>query len=381
MAKQGLSTLFALLAVAAFTPATAAQQQVPSIPFDATEPLKLPIDVYFGEVAGVALNSKRHVFVYTRTNTQGASITEGQRAQLFEFGPDGEFVKEIGRGLYSMAWAHSVRIDKQDNIWLVDNGSDEIVELGADYRKKMVLGRREESVGARNPRPPVAPGTPVRPARPGYFNEPTDVAWDLQGNIFISDGYRNTNVHKFDKDGNNVKLVGGPGGEPLQFKTPHGIAVDKKGMVYVADRGNGRIQVLDNNLNFVREMKYQTSMPKDYVSPLPDFGGDGRGGSQTQADANSPVWSLWPNTICITPGDNGEEQYIYTHDMFPGYLQKFSLDGKLLGEVRAGAGRKVGQVGWIHALACVSENEVWVGELLNWRVQKFVLHPDRAAKR
>jgi hypothetical protein len=240
-----------------------------------------------------------------------------------------------------------------------------------------VLGRRDEAVGARTPRPPAEPGAPVRPARPGYFYEPTDVAWDQQGNIFVSDGYKNTNVHKFDKDGHNGKLVGSPGSGPLQFRTPHGIAVDKKGLVYVADRGNGRIQVLDNDLNFVREIKYQTAIPKDYVSLIPDFGGEGRGGLKTQADEKSSVWSMWPNTLCITPGNNGEQQYIYAHDMIPGHIQKFTLDGKLIGVVRAGAGRRIGQVGWIHALACVSENELWIGELLNWRVQKLVLKPEK----
>ncbi len=367
---------FLLAAVAAVWCSAAFAQQAPSIPFDASEPLKLPDGMYFGEVAGVAMNSKKHVYVYTRTGTQGSAINEGQRAQLFEFGPDGNFIQEVGKGLYSMAWAHSVRIDRDDNVWLVDNGSDLIVSLTPDYKRRMVLGRRPEAVGSRHPRPPEPAGTPVPPARPGYFNEPTDVAWDQQGNIFISDGYRNTNVHKFDKDGNIVKLVGGPGPGPLQFRTPHGIAVDKQGNVYVADRGNGRVQVLDNNLNFVREIKHKTAIPKDYVSPIPDFGGEGRGGPRTQADENSPaVNSMWPNTLCITPGNNGEQQYLYTHDMFPGYLQKWSLDGKLLGEVRLGAGRKIGQVGWIHALSCVAENEIWVGELLNWRVQRLMLKP------
>jgi len=377
MKKLAFTMLLALLS-------TGAQAQtVPSIPFDATEPLKMPPDLYLGEVAGVALNSKRHVFVYTRTGHEASSITTGRRAQLFEFGPDGAFIKEIGKSLYSMAWAHVVRIDKDDNIWLVDAGSDQVVKLGPDYRNKLVLGRRDEAVAARFPRPPVPAGTPAPPARPGYFSEPTDVAFDLQGNIFVSDGYKNSNVHKFDKDGNNVKLVGARGSEALQFKTPHGIAADNKGMVYVADRQNGRVQVLDNNLNFVREIKYQVQLPADYVSPIPDFGGVGRDPNniRTQADEHSPVTTFWPNMICITPGNNGEQQYIYTSDMLPGYIQKFSLDGELLGEVRVGAGRKVGQVGWIHGLACVSENEIWVGELLNWRVQKLVLHPERATKR
>ena len=79
----------------------------------------------------------------------------------------------------------------------------------------------------------------------------------------------------------------------------------------------------------------------------------------------------------LLPSVSGFTQYIYTHSMIPGEVQKFTLDGKLVGQFGT-AGRKPGQFGWIHALSCVSENELWTGELLNWRVQKFTLHPERA---
>jgi hypothetical protein len=350
----------------------AQQQPAAEISFEVSEPLKLPPDMYFGEIAGVALNSKRHVFVYTRTGAPGRSVLDGQAAQLFEFGPDGNFIKEIGAMLYSKGWAHSVRVDKEDNIWLVDNGSDEVVKLGPDYRFKMVLGRRPEAVGERQRRPPIPAGTPAPPARRGWFNEPTDVAWDSQGNIFISDGYQNSNVHKFDKDGHIVKLVGSKGAGPLQFSTPHGIAVDNQGNVYIADRANGRIQVLDNDLNYLREIKYQPETSPNYQPPIPDFGP-----AKTQADKKSPVWTLWPNTLCITPGST---QYIYVNDFFPGKIEKFTLDGKLVGQFGV-AGRKPGQMGWVHAISCVSENEIWTGELLNWRVQRWVLHPEKRMSR
>jgi hypothetical protein len=361
-----LLTVCALSVPGLMGPAVMGQgASVPEIPFDAVEPLKMPTDLYLGEVAGVALNSKRHVFVYNRTGgAEASSILDGRAAQLFEFGPDGVFIKEIGKNLYSKGWAHSVRVDREDNIWLVDNGSDEIVKLGPDYKFKLVLGRRNEAVGERMRRPPIAPGTPIPPPRPGYFFEPTDVAFDAQGNIFVSDGYQNSSVHKFDKDGHNVKMVGTAKlGGPGQFNTPHGIAVDAQGTVYVADRNNNRIQVLDNDLNWKRDIKYDPPFPANYVPPIPDFGKVGN------------KWNtLWPNTLCITPGPG--TQYIYTQDMFPGNVEKFTLDGKLVGKFST-AGRKIGQIGWVHALACVSENEVWAGELLNWRVQKFTLHPER----
>jgi len=371
LVKKLLIASFLFLAAGALgaqqpaAPPAAPQQTAPDIAFDVEEPIKMPPDLYLGEVAGVALNSRRHIFVYTRTGADdGSTILEPRSARVFEFNPDGSFLKEIGKNLYSKGWAHSVRVDREDNIWLIDNGTDEIVKLGPDYKVKLILGRRNEPVGERVRRAGMSENRTVPPPRPGYFFEPTDVAWDAQGNTFISDGYQNSTVHKFDKDGNIVKLVGTQRGSgPGQFSTPHGIAVDARGNVYVADRSNGRIQVLDNDLNYVREIRYVPSTPKGYVAPIPSFG------QRPDGTYNS----LWPNTLCITPGAT---QYIYTHSMIPGQVQKFTLDGKLVGQFGT-AGRKPGQFGWIHALSCVSENELWTGELLNWRVQKFTLHPER----
>jgi NHL repeat len=351
-------------------PPSAPPQTAPDIPFDAQDIIKMPDNLYIGEAAGVALNSKRHIFVYTRTGADdGSTILEPRMARLFEFNPDGTFLKEVGKSLYSKAWAHAVRVDREDNIWLVDNGSDEVVKLGPDYKVRLILGRRNEAVGERMRRAGMNPGQPTPPPRPGQFFEPTDVAWDPQGNAFISDGYQNSTIHKFDKDGNIVKEVGTKRGSgPGEFSTPHGIAVDNQGNVYVADRSNNRIQILDNNLNYVREIRYDPAQrePANWMSPIPDFGKRSDGKHST----------LWPNTLCITPG---QTQYIYVNSMFPGEVQKFTLDGKLVGQFGT-AGRKLGQFGWVHALSCVSENEIWTGELLNWRVQKFMLHPERMTK-
>src|SRR5690349_1394934 len=93
---------------------------VPEIAFDANaEFLQVPADMQVGEVAGVAVNSKGHVFVFSRSNTTGPAYAAAA-AQLLEFGADGKFIREIGKNLYAWSFAHAVRVDKQDNIWVID---------------------------------------------------------------------------------------------------------------------------------------------------------------------------------------------------------------------------------------------------------------------
>src|SRR4029077_12254876 len=121
--KTCLFALFVLLAATSF-----AQESVPEIPFDSVpEFLKLPPGMNFGEVPGVAVNSVGHVFVFTRSNSAYGPAYGPAAAQLFEFGRDGEFLREIGKGLYAWSEAHSVRIDRDDNIWAIDKGSDMII--------------------------------------------------------------------------------------------------------------------------------------------------------------------------------------------------------------------------------------------------------------
>jgi streptogramin lyase len=344
-----------------------AQDAVPEIPFDSVANLlKLPADLYLGEVAGVAINSKGHIFVFSRGNSNGPAYA-ATAAQLLEFGPDGRYIREIGHNLYAWSFAHAVRIDKEDNVWVIDKGSDMIVKFNPEGRVMMVFGRKKEASdeGAeawKHPNPPL-------PALPGQFRQPTDVAWDPQGDLFISDGYINSRIAKYDKNGRWVKSFGTPGKNPGEFNTPHSIAADAKGNVYVADRGNRRIQVLDSDLNFVREIHIDVPVPADaqaWMGNKPAQGPTQPGTMQSGA----------PWAVCITPGPT---QYLYASDAFPGRVYKMTLDGKVLG-VLGSTGRQPKEFGWIHEIACPSENTIFVAEILNWRLQKLTLHPEKATQ-
>jgi hypothetical protein len=192
------------------------------------------------------------------------------------------------------------------------------------------------------------------------------MTWDRDGNTYISDGYINSRVVKIDKHGRWLMSWGEPGDQPGQFNTPHAIAADNQGNIYVADRGNARIQVFDGNGKFLRQIKIQVPVPADAQSLL---------GPKPPADAKGTMAPGAPWTICITPGPH---QVLFASDAYPGRIYKLSLDGKVLG-VLGESGKELKQFGWIHQIACPSENELYVAELLNWRIQKLILEPPAAA--
>jgi hypothetical protein len=388
--KRCLQIVMAVAAALCVMPLRA-QVAVPEIPFD-SQPnfLKLPDTLTMGEAVGVATNSKGHVFVYTRTGllsyTVGTSrqFARGSAAKLYEFDQNGNFVREIGKDTYAEAFAHGVRVDPQDNIWAVDEGSDMIVEYNPEGKVIMTLGRKPEdfagipgpveegqSAGGVNgtnhmmmltagSRPMPGPGGPGGPppaagGAPGggeggggggpfvTFNRETDIAWDSSGNGFVSDGYGNKRVEKFDKNGNFIKAFGSRGHGPGQFEDVHTIQVDHAGNVYVGDRSNKRITVFDNDGNF-KAMYINVGAP----------------------------WA-----VCITPG---QHQYLYssnstgTTDMENGEIYKMELDGTIIGKFGTG-GKLPKQFMAVHSMDCKEDNTVFPGEISNWRVQKITLHP------
>jgi hypothetical protein len=359
--KRSLLLAMSCLIGAAALPTFAADP--PEIPYTADPNfLKLPPDIHFGETSGVAVNSQKHIFVFNRGNVTGPAYG-ATAAQLLEFGPDGKFIREIGKNLYAWSYAHDVRVDKNDNVWAIDKGSDMVIKFNPQGRVTMVFGRKKEA-SDKEAEPWDRPNPP-RPPLDGQFRQPTDVTWDTEGNIFISDGYINSRVAVYDKNGDWKMSFGTPGNGPGQLNTPHGIASDNQGNIYVADRGNRRIQVFDPSGKVLREIKIPVPAPaglKPWMGAIPA--------------EDAPVNTQKPGapwTVCITPGPT---QYIYTSDAFPGRIYKLTLDGQLVGMLGR-VGRQPNQFGWIHQIACPSENELYVAEILNWRVNKLTLNPKK----
>jgi hypothetical protein len=338
----------------------AQQPAVQEIPFQSVpDPLKLPTDLYLGEAAGVAVNSKGHIFVLSRGNSTGPAYGAGA-AQLLEFNAEGKFLREIGHNLYAWSYGHSVKVDQQDNIWVADKGSDMVIKFSPEGRVAMVFGRKQEASDEKTG--PLPHPNPPLPPVDGLFRQVTDMAWDKEGNTYISDGYVNSRIAKVNKNGNWIKSWGEPGDQPGQFSTPHSIAVDAEDHVYVADRGNRRIQVFDSEGKFVRQITIDVPFDSNASPAIGNKPILPIKGPQTMAPGS-------PWAICITPPPN---QVLFSSDAYPGRIYKLSLEGEVLG-VLGQSGKQLKQFGWIHEIACPSEHELYVSELLNWRIQKLVL--------
>ena len=301
--------------------------------------------IYTGEHMGISTNSKGNIYIYHRAN----------ETRLFEYSPQGEFTREIGRNNYGFAFAHSVRVDAEDNIWAVDEGSDMLIKFSPAGKILMVFGRREDPIGTLG----NMPGQGVFHGRNEQyrFGRETDVAWDQQGNIFVSDGYFDGRVVKLDKNGKFIKAVGKRGPGNLEFNTPHSIATDFQGNVYVGDRGNARVQVLDNDLNL--------------KAVYPNVGN--------------------PWAVCVSGGPgpkNPGHQYLYVSNSWPdsapaaeaeftGEVYKMELDGTIIGKFGKG-GKALGEFSTIHQMDCRDPNTIYTAEINNWRSQKIILKPTAA---
>jgi sugar lactone lactonase YvrE len=353
-------------AVLAVSASLVAQPTAPDIPFDTNaELLKTPPGIYVGEVAGVGANSKGQIFVYTRTGHPYATLGDNRTfmhggSRLFQFDPAGRFVRELGQDVYGFNMAIGLRVDPQDNVWTIDAAASQIVKFDPEGRVTLVLGRKPEAIAVRTAPPGGGGGgrggggaeggggrggTAAGAGTPGSsFSRPADVAWDAAGNIYVADGIgTNNRVVKFDRDGRFIKHWGSTGAGQGQFAGVKAIAIDARGAVYVADAGNKRIQVFDADGTFKSE-----------------FGNVGT-----------------PVAMCMT---RGSTQYLYISHagdqdgMEDAAIYKVRLDGTVVGRFGT-AGKLPKQFGLANSIDCRNEQELLIGEMTNWRVQKITLKP------
>jgi DNA-binding beta-propeller fold protein YncE len=257
-------------------------------------------------------DSKGHLWVISRPgngfNTQ----------PVVEFDENGKYIRSFGEGLFGNR-PHGIHLDSDGNIWISDGSSHTVVKMDPQGQVLLTLGTKgmagdwNEAAGTR------------------LLREPNDVAIGRNGDVFIVEGHTpgangDPRVLKFDKTGKFIKSWGGKGTDPGKFQVAHGISIDAKGLVWVADRENSRIQVFDQDGTFVRQMKY-AGLPCSF-----DIGKDG---------------------ITMVNG-------------FTGQILKLDLDGKVLSVYG-----KMGDFGEAHNVAVNSKGEIFVGDVTKG-VLKFV---------
>jgi DNA-binding beta-propeller fold protein YncE len=281
-------------------------QPVPELGYKLTPGFfNTPESVRPGEASGVALNSKGHIFLFQRA-----------KPMLTEYDEHGAYLRSLAEGAFTHP--HGLRIDPDDNIWTTDDGSHLVLKLSPAGQVLLVLGRKD-----------------VAAESDWLFNQPTDVAFAKNGDVYVSDGYGNSRVVKFDREGKFLKAWGKYGTAPGEFNLPHSVAVDAAGNVYVGDRENKRIQIFDADGNFLKQ-----------------WTGIG-----------------YPYGLCITP-----DQHVWMIDGGYDRILELDRDGKILGALSE-PGHAPGQIAWGHFLAVGKDKKIYVAEVLNWRFEVFTPAP------
>jgi sugar lactone lactonase YvrE len=277
----------------------------------APTPVTLPDGMTMGATASVAFDAKGHLFVLTR----------GDKT-FFEFNPDGTFIRAFGDKLFTRS--HGLRIDREGNLWATDVGGHVVVKLNREGQPLLTIGTKGEA------------GEWNEAAGSRKLNQPNDVVIAANGDVFVAQGHTpgpngDARVLKFDKTGKFITSWGGKGSGPGQFQVAHGIAIDAKGLVWVADRENQRIQVFNQDGAFVREVKYKGL----------------------------------PCSIDIG------RQYMYMVNGFAGQVLKLDLDGKVLAALGK-PGKGPGEFGEAHMIAVNQRDEIYVADSVNAALVKFV---------
>jgi len=271
----------------------------------------LPDGMTMGAAASVAFDAKGQLFVLTR----------GDKT-FFEFNPDGTFVRAFGDKLFTRS--HGLRIDHEGNLWATDVGGHVVVKLNRDGQPLLTIGTRGEA------------GEWNEAAGSRKLNQPNDVVIAANGDVFVAQGHTpgpggNARVLRFDKEGKFIKSWGGKGSGPGQFQVAHGIAIDAKGLLWVADRENQRIQIFQQDGTFVREIKYKGL----------------------------------PCSIDIG------RQHMYMVNGFAGQILRLDLNGKVLAAIGK-PGKGPGEFGEAHMIAVSPRDEIYVADSVNAALVKFV---------
>ena len=277
------------------------------------------VSIWFGSPVATAMNSRGHVLMSYRDSDPPTRILEWVQQPRGPWrSPEDLYVTEIGRGLQEF---HSIRIDRQDNLWAVSSNGKEAVKFSPEGEVLLRFGRRPEADTELDAK-----------ASQQYLESPLDLAWDANGNLFVADGGAQPRIVKYDSRGRFLAAAGRRGSRPGSFNAPHSLATDANGNVYVADGANTRIQVFNNNLTF-----------------LTAYHGMGT-----------------PWAICIT---KGRHQYLYSasnpdkndsrRPEYPaaGEVYKLELDGTILGKV-VGDDASRGLFPILHHIECRNANQI-----------------------
>lgn len=289
---------------------------------------ELPEGALLGHVTGAGVNSRNEVFVFRRAENSLASGEPAgpvmRPAVLVFDGASGKLLRSWGEGLFVLP--HGLTIDASDNVWLTDTALHQVFQFDR-------LGRLLRTFGER-----ASPGADKR-----RFDKPTDVAVAADGTFYVGDGYGNSRVVKFSRDGEYLLEWGSKGSAPGQFDNPHSIALDGEGHVYVADRYNDRVQIFDERGRYLKEWK--------------------------SADLGRPWAVRTSRDGFLWVVDGGMQP-----DPVTGRARVMKLDrsGRIL-EAFGRFGNYDGQLVAPHALAIGSDGAIYVGDVsTGMRVQKFV---------
>ena len=292
---------------------------------------KLPNDFNLGTPVGLGLNSKGNIIVFHRSGrlweTNSIShlpvIEETTISEIDS--KTGKVLKSWGENLFVMP--HGLEVDNQDNIWVTDCGLHQVFKFDTNGNLLMTLGEAR------------VPGNDTK-----HFNLPTDIAVTPDGAFYVSDGYGNSRVIKFSKDGEYIFEWGELGQEQGEFRIPHGIDLDKQGNVYVADRENNRIQKFDSIGNFIT--LWQNRVTDQLYSVTID-------------NRNNHLFGI--DYLIV------DTNVVKGSDIF-----RFDLDANL--QVQFGrSGHYEGTVTRYHDIQIDGESSIYVGDILGNRIQKFKL--------